>query len=241
VLLVANNRWTGIIAIVGLLVVSSLPAVAAASPSGNNRTMRFTAKLCHATVRDLPNTARIDPYAGPNNLDKGQLVYGTATPHTRTPNTLSFTCVHGAFSSLRFGELLSDGGCSPSKAHPVYLGDPGKVPMQPLCKPYGSTSLAGTNINWVEEFICGAAGGSGRSTSGCGHSLTYILKLHGAFVVLDTVERGSSPSPWVVNMLQHSTFHVDRGAGGNPDTPFAGESQKPQDWTLPNNWLLDGD
>jgi hypothetical protein len=195
-----------------------LPAVTFASTSGYTKTMTFKAKLCQATVRDLPDSSRIDPY--PGNY-KGMLVYGRVTRHTRSPETLSFTCAHWNFSGVRLDEVLNDDQCFPSKKH--------------ACQDYFTTPIAGTNINWVKEITCGAVGGSGGSSSGCGHSLTYIVKLAGAFVVLQTDQQGSSPVPWVITMLEHSTFHVHRGASGNPSTPYGRENQRPQDWVLPNS------
>jgi hypothetical protein len=205
----------------------------AASTSGYNKTMIFKAKQCQAVVRDLPDSARIDTQRGASGTDKGQLIYGKAS---RDPTTLSFTCVYGQLTEKSLGRVLSDdlttSSCSPGGPG-VVLG-PGRQRMPP-CRPYPFTNVSGTNVNFFTFTLCG--GSSGSSGPACGSSLEYALALHGVWILFDASQRSSlSPSQWVVTMLQHSTFRVQRGAGGNPKNPFLNE---PADWILPNNWLLD--
>lgn len=228
-----GRHWLRRLLLVGLA-VSVLPAAAFASTTGYQKTMQFKAKQCQARVRDLPDSARLDPDPGADGLDKGQLIYGKAS---RNPSTLSFECVYGQFS----GESLSwviKSGSSPcwmpnappsARSRPYYSGP---------CTPWPFTHVPGTNVDIFTLQACGAAGGGSGRTSGCGPWLTdYVLTLHGAWIKFDLYQKSSSAVPWIVTMLQHSTFHVERGAGafGNINP------RSPQDWTLPNNWLCDSE
>lgn len=212
--------------VLGTLTPALSPA-ASASPESYDKTMKFSAKDCQAVVRDLPGSARIDKYPGSSNLDKGQLVFG---PPSKNPRTIVFRCFRQPFSE----EMLSWALQSESTS-PCYL--PGHLPtgQQPgasrVCKPWGFTHVAGTNVDFYTAQTC--AGGSR-----CGNVADYVRRLAGGFILCDPSQSSSSPVSWIVTMLEQSTFHVERGAGGNPYDPnHFFDQYRPQDWILPNYWL----
>ena len=214
-----------------LSVLVFAPSPASASTKSYSKTMQFTAKDCQAVVHDLPNTARIENEPGSSGTDKGQLVYGG--PSTNPP-TISYTCIHQAFS----GEMLS-WAIQAASTSPCYL------PMHPptgrmrggfrVCAPWPFTHIAGTNVDFYTAEMCGASGGG----SHCASISDYVRTFSSGFVLLSIRQVSSSPVPWIVTMLQQSTFDILRGAGGNPADPNRFfDRNSPQDWTLPNNWLL---
>ena len=104
-----------------------------------------------------------------------------------------------------------------------------------LCQPWPFTHLTGTSVDFYSAQICGPGGGGPR----CASISDYVRTVSSGFVLLSIRQVASSPVPWIVTMLQHSTFNVLGGAGGNPDDPNTYFDRfSPQDWTLPNNWLL---
>ena len=104
-----------------------------------------------------------------------------------------------------------------------------------LCQPWPFSHLTGTSVDFYSAQICGPGSGGPN----CASISDYVRTVGSGFILLSIRQVASSPVPWIVTMLQHSTFNVLGGAGGNPDDPNTlFDRFSPQDWTLPNNWLL---